>query len=290
MRVRVLLSLVVLALTGAACKSNSGGPTGPTPNNTVIYSAVGASDGIGVGGTVVCAPLDPTCNGTGYVFLLARRMRGEGREVTLLNLSLPGAVLSPAIQNLARSIGRDVLSNFLEGQAPFIGTAGTPTHVTVFAGGNDTNTIGQAVRAGAGGADIRGFIDRQVQQFGTDYQEMLQRMRTRAPNARFVIFNLPNLAAAPYVAANTVQERSILQRIAVGITDRTNALAGSNVIVIDLMCDARMYDPANYSSDGFHPNDRGYSLMADIAYPALANGTGSSPSSSCPQRTLLPVF
>ena len=284
----VLLSVSLLAVAGAACKSGSRGPTEPTPNNIVIYSAIGASDGLGVGSSVVCTPLVPCSNGTSYVSLLERRFRGEGREVTLINLSFPGAVLSPTIQALARQIGRDVLSNFMDQQAPFISSGST--HVTVFAGGNDTNTIAQAVRAGAAGNDIRGFVDRQVQQFGADYEEMLRRMRTRAPNARIVLLNLPNLGAFPYVAGNTLQERSIVQRIAVGITDRTNALASQNVLVVDLMCDARIYDPANVSSDGFHPNDRGYALMAELAYPAVANGTARTPSSSCPQRTLLPVF
>ncbi len=35
------------------------------------YTAIGASDGIGFGGSVVCAPFDPDCpQGPGYVYLL----------------------------------------------------------------------------------------------------------------------------------------------------------------------------------------------------------------------------
>ena len=40
--------------------------------------------------------------------------------VTLSNRSVPGAVLSPAIQTLSRDIGRDILSQFLDQDAPFI--------------------------------------------------------------------------------------------------------------------------------------------------------------------------
>jgi lysophospholipase L1-like esterase len=74
------------------------------------------------------------------------------------------------------------------------------------------------------------------------------------------------------------------------LTDRLNALTGQNVLVIDLMCEPRAYDPSRFSSDGFHPSDSGYALMAELAYPALANNSAPSPSSTCPQRTLLPVF
>jgi lysophospholipase L1-like esterase len=54
------------------------------------------------------------------------------------------------------------------------------------------------------------------------------------------------------------------------------------------MCDARLYLPSNFASDGFHPGDAGYQIFAEDAYPALANGTGSQPNTNCPQRRLFP--
>ena len=47
---------------------------------------------------------------------------------------------------------------------------------------------------------MRGFIDTQVRQWGADFEELIRRLRARAPNARIVAINLPNLGAAPYVA------------------------------------------------------------------------------------------
>jgi hypothetical protein len=44
------------------------------------------------------------------------------------------------------------------------------------------------------------------------------------------------------------------------------------------------------SSDGFHPSDAGYLLMADLLYPALRNGTAPAPSNTCAQRAAVPVF
>ena len=48
-----------------------------------------------------------------------------------------------------------------------------------------------------------------------------------------------------------------------------------NVLVVDLMCEPRVYEPGSFSADGFHPSDRGYAIIADLAYPRLATGTGA---------------
>ena len=285
------IGLLSTAAIGSAC-NKSETPTGPTPapTNEIFYAAVGASDGVGFGGSVPCVLFDPDCpSGTGYVYLLKRRLQSDGRTVTLSNRALPGAVLSDAILTLGRDIGRsDIPGTFIDQIAPFV--PGSSTHITIFAGGNDANVIAQNVRAGRGASDIRAFIDQQVTQWGNDYQELVRRLRVRAPSARIVALNLPNLGAAPYVSRNTMQERSILQRIAVGLSDRVNALTSQNVLVVDLMCDARVYDGSAFAPDGFHPNDRGYQLMAELTFPALASGAATTPASSCPQRSLLPAF
>jgi len=56
------------------------------------------------------------------------------------------------------------------------------------------------------------------------------------------------------------------------------------------MCDPRLVQPATFSSDGFHPSDAGYAIMADLGYAALTSGSAPAPQSSCAQRTALPVF
>jgi lysophospholipase L1-like esterase len=284
--------LSAFAVAGGCKRAET--PTTPTPPPTstgpVHYAVAGASDSIGFGGTVPCFPFDPDCPaGTGYVYVVKRRFQADGSTVQLSNRGLPGAVLSPAILALARDIGRnDIPGTFLEQIAPFI--PNTATHISIFTGGNDANVIAQNVRAGRGAADLRGYIDDHVRQFGTDLSDFVTRLRTRAPGARIVALNLPNLAAAPYVTASSSFDKSVLQRIAVGLSDRINALSAQNVIVVDLLCESRLYNAANFSSDGFHPNDQGYALMAELLYPALRNGTSASPSSTCPQRTLVPVF
>jgi lysophospholipase L1-like esterase len=290
---RITLILTVSLLTCAACSSKSDTPTSPTPDpppsqsQSISYTAIGASDGIGFGGSAPCVPLADCPSGTGYVQILQRRLRDGGATVTHLNLSLPGAVMSRAVEDLAASIGRPISSlagNFIERQAPFVPQS--TTRLTIFAGGNDANTIAQAARAGRGGSDVNGYVDSQVRQWGTDYEELIRRVRQRSATARIVALNLPNLAAAPYIAGNTLEEKRLMQRVAVGLSDRVNALRALNVIVVDLMCDSRLLQASNYSSDGFHPSDSGYAIIAELTFPALANGTASTPSTTCPQRTI----
>lgn len=281
--------LFVFALLGVLAGCNQikslTGPTPtppPAPTSGFYYTAVGASDGIGFGGSAVCVPLAECPNGTGYVQILHRRLAASG-QVTHLNLSIPGAVMSRAVEDLANSIGRTVPGNFVERESPYVQTAAT--HVTVFAGGNDVNTISIGARA-KGGSDPNGFADAQIRQWGTDLEDLIARIRARSANTRIVALNLPNLAASPYVSSNTVDEKRLLQRVAVGLTDRINALRSKNVLVVDLMCEPRLLLASNYASDGFHPNDAGYAIIADLVAPSFLNGTASTPNPTCPQRTI----
>ena len=160
------------------------------------------------------------------------------------------------------------------------------THLTIFAGGNDANTIAFAARSRGG--DVNAFVDAQVRQWGIDLEDLVARIRTRAPNARIVALNLPNLAASPYLAGNPTVEKSLMQRVAVGLSDRVNALTTRNVLIVDLMCEPRIYLPANYASDGFHPSDGGYAVFTELTLPALRDGTNRVPSTSCAQRAVFP--
>ena len=293
---RALLSaaLLVFLSSGIACSKSPDSPTAPTPTPTagpLFYTAIGASDGIGFGSSAPCVPFTDCPDGAGYVQNLRRRLRDSsaGRTVEHRNLSIPGAVLSKAIEDLARDIGQQIselAGNFIERQSPFVPT--NTTHVTIFAGGNDANVIGRAALAGRGGSDVNGYIDAQVRQWGTDLEDLVARIRSRAPNARIVALNMINLAGAPYVASRPASEKSLMQRIAVGISDRVNGLTARSVLVVDLMCDARLYLPQNYSSDGFHPGDGGYAVFAEDAFPALKDGTNTPPNTGCAQRRLVP--
>jgi lysophospholipase L1-like esterase len=283
----VLLVVALAALTGCDAlrnpTDNSDVPA-PVPANVMNYTAVGASDAVGIGGSVPCVPFAPCPTGTGYVQLIARRAQSDGKAVTLMNLGIPGAVLSPEIQALGNSIDSEIYSNAIDSEMPFV--AKDSTVVTVFLGGNDVNTIGRAVEAGRAGVDPIGYIATRAGSFGQDYRRLLSGIKDRAPQARIVVLNLPNFAALPYANGYSTDRRRTLQRIAVALSAQINSLATQDVAVVDLMCDASFMNAGLYSSDGFHPNDAGYARIADVVYPLMSGGVAATPRASCAQMTL----
>jgi lysophospholipase L1-like esterase len=277
-----VLTVLLLALGGCS-KSDEGGDEGPGPSPQpgapVFYTAIGASDAIGIGSSVPCLPFAECPEGRGYVQLVAADLRRDGRRLTLRNLGVPGQVLSPRIEGIGDAHGRSIPGNFLEQQLPFV--PGESTLVTVFAGGNDANAIGTAVSRGAGGGDPAAYIDAEVQAFGADYGALVTGVRSRAPAARVILLNLPNLATAPYMAARPRAERLLMQRIAVGFSRQTNALASQGAVIVDLMCNPRTYQSSYFSSDGFHPSDAGYAFMAEEVLRAVNDAGYPPPQADC---------
>ena len=163
------------------------------------------------------------------------------------------------------------------------------TLVTIFAGGNDTNVIARSV-SGQSNGNPRAYVDAQVALFKTEMASLVDGIRERAPDARIVIANLPNYAGAPFTNSYTLDQRRVLQQISVGFSrDAINPLASrANVAVVDLLCDERLYQASSYSSDGFHPNDNGYAVMADLMLAAIRTPSYPAPSASCGRMSIVP--
>lgn len=285
-----LVASVVALAFAAACSSKSDSPTTPSPtpgtNTPVFYTAVGASDAAGVGSSAACVPFTPCPNGMGYVPVIVRKLEAQGITVTLSNLGIPAAVIGPDFETLGQQYGRLIPGNFIEQEAPFVPQ--NTTVVSIFAGGNDTTTVVTAIGGGAGGSDPSAFIEQQITAFGKDYAALLSAIRGRAPGARIVVGNLPNLGAAPFAAGYPADRRLALQRVSVGFSTRViNPLTGQGIAVVDLLCDSRFASTSVFSSDGFHPNDTGYAIMADAFLAAMQTSNYPAPSSSCPQMTLI---
>ena len=274
-------------LAGCAKKGESPAQPSASANQAVFYTALGASDAIGVGASAPCVPFVPCPDGTGYVPVIARRL-GETQTVTATNLGIPAAVLSPEIQELGIRYGQVIPANFIQSELPLV--PANTTLVTVFTGGNDANVIGAAVEGGAAGtADVGVYIDGQVAQFRTGLDTLVRGIRQRSPDARILIANLPNFAGLPFTQSYSLQRRQALQRISVGISrEAVNMLTLQNVSVVDLLCDARAYDSGNYSTDGFHPNDRGYAFIADAFVAAIRATSLTQPQPTCSQTAIVP--
>ena len=262
-------------------------PSGPPAAGSAIrYVAIGASDVTGIGSSVPCLLID-CAGGTSYVAVATRQLRSQGYAVTLRNLGVPTAVISQRFQTLAQQYDHPAVSNFIDNELPFV-TADV-TLVTIFAGPNDATVITSALGGGAGAANQAAYIDDQVRAFGEDYRTLVSSIKSTAKAARIIILNVPNLAAMPFLAGTSLPERQAAQRIAVGMTTGAiNGLRSMGAIVIDLMCDPRLYQPSIYSSDGFHPNDSGYAILAGEVVRATTSSSYPAPAASCSQMTVVP--
>ncbi len=294
LRVSAAVLLSVSALAGAACSALPTGPDetgdgGSGAGTQIHYTAVGASDAIAIGASVECLPFIECPAGTGYVQIISRRLAEGGKTVSLLNLGIPGAVLSPRIQTISQSYGPRVDFNFLERELPFVSRDSTV--VTIFAGGNDSNVVARSV-SGASNGNPRAYVDDQVRQFASEMAVLVDGIRNRAPSARIVIANLPNFAGAPFTNNYTLDQRRALQQISVGFSkEGVNPLASRpNVAVVDLLCEERFYQPSTYSQDGFHPSDSGYAIMADLMLSAIRSTSYPAPSASCGRMSLVPAL
>lgn len=286
MRIPGFLLCASLFLTASACSKlgigDDGSPTAPSgppaAGSTIVYSAVGASDVLGIGASQPCF-LFEDCNGTGYVWVAARQLRSQNYTVTVHSLGIPAAVISRTFQDLGTQNGRTIGGNMIDQEMPFVRT--NATLVTVFTGANEVNVITAALANGAGRDNPTAYVDQMVSTFASDYQTLINGIRRQAPQARIVVMNLPNLAALPYLAGASLAQKQAAQRAAVRMTTTAiNTLQG--VTVIDLMCDARLYQAGSYSGDGFHPNDQGYSALGGEVVRAFTGSSYPAPSSSCP--------
>jgi lysophospholipase L1-like esterase len=293
LKTQALISRFALLLAGLIVAGGCDvlkNPDEPTPVSTVVnYDALGASDTIGYGGSAPCLPFTACTSGPGYVQQVTRRLQSSGRDVTLNNLGVPGAVLSPDTQALMQSMngceaqGFNICRNVLVDEAPYVRRASTM--VTVFIGANDANAIGRAIRNGRAGGDTGSFVQTQIQNFARDMQTMVSTIRGRSPEVRIIALNLPNMAHTPYAAGMSLTEKRVLQQLTVGFSAGINALTAQGITVVDLMCDPNFYNPSIFSSDGFHPNDAGYTYLTELVY-AAATTAAPAPRSSCSFMTM----
>jgi len=292
------------------CGGGNGVALSPQPAGKVItYTAIGASDAAGYGASVTCntgqnpvAVALPTCpGGTGYVPDIARLLGNGGTVVTLDDLGISGAVIGPdilALRNAYTSFdptspgtsclprpSTDNPGDFITNELPNL--KGNETLVTIFAGGNDTNAIVNAAlcltAGGATPAVISNFIATEIAAFGADLNLLRNGISAKAPGAKIVVADLPNFAGIPFAQAPAVAPaKPLLQAVSVGIDTNVYApAAAAGLATADLLCDARSYDPANYFTDGFHPNDAGYANLAGSYYAQITAASPVQPQTNC---------
>ncbi|MGC4080809.1 MAG: hypothetical protein QM736_01485 [Vicinamibacterales bacterium] len=185
------LAVVTLALTTVGCGAfngnDSGSPTAPSgapaAGSTIVYSAVGASDVLGIGSTKPCFLLED-CDGTGYIWVAASPaplagIHGERRKPGDSGSSNRPRVPGTSARRTAAPSAATIL---IDQEMPLVRS--NATLVTVFTGGNDVNTITAALGNGAGGSNPTAYIDDKVTAFGNNLTTLIAGIRSaRAPRA-----------------------------------------------------------------------------------------------------------
>ncbi|GAC1455437.1 MAG: hypothetical protein NVS1B1_02810 [Candidatus Limnocylindrales bacterium] len=257
MRTPVALAVLVLVVTGAACAA----PRAVTPTVRAIPTT--SPEPASVVATPTAAPVvaatpTPTPSGSArYVAIGASDTVGVGATEPRTG-SWPARIAARLTPAMYTNLG---VSGSLAAQArtqqlqPAVDTG--PTVVTIWLAVNDLNA---GVTTEAYAETIRGLL-----------QELVGRTQ-----ARIFIGNVPDLRAVP--AYRTVDPTQLGARI--DAYDRAIAAAAApfpqRVFLVDLFTSsAELMSTGTVSTDGFHPSDAGYQLIADRFIAAMrAAGLG----------------
>ena len=251
------------------------------------YAAIGASDVSGIGSSVVCVLQSDCPNGTGYVFVAARGLRGRGFTVNVTNLGLPTGVISRSFQDLGSQTAASSLATSSIRRSRLYPK--DTTLITIFAGANEVNIITSALGA-ALAATIRPATSTSRSGRSGRLQTLMTALRAVARrSARFVILNVPNVAGMPFLAGAARPAPGGAARLGPHDDDGHQRLR--LVECRGCRSDVRLAPvrPSNYSSDGFHPNDAGYAVIGNEIVRAVTERSYAAPQAaarrcrSCPE-------
>lgn len=218
---------LTLLLAGLCCAVLACGGTTDRASRRITYAALGDSTAFGIGSTSL----------SGYPPRLARRIRDAGREVELVNLSVPGARAS------------DLASL----QAPAAARL-RPGLLTVGIGAND---VGRSSR----------------EEFAADLERIAADVgRLGAP---VVIANIPDLTLTPDKSDEPPtygqQVVALNEEIAAAAARHGFALVDLHAASrTRLLARPELISPI----DGFHPSDAGYEEWAEIMWPVVKAAVG----------------
>ncbi len=161
----------------------------------------------------------------GYVPEIQEGLESDGRDVGLLNLGIPGAE-TDEIQNIALPVA----------------ASENPELVTVFVGSNDI---------------VRGIS---LEDFRNDTSEILTTL-AQDTDALVVIATIPDLTQLPRFQQEPDADVTV-ERIASFNAVIIDEAAKSGAVIVDLA--SQPIQNFQVSDDGFHPNDEGHQLIADL--------------------------
>jgi acyl-CoA thioesterase-1 len=175
----------------------------------------------------------------GYVARLFKRIVYARPDSRLTNLCFSGATTADVL--------RDQMNR---------AKSAAPNLVTVGIGIND---IGHGIG---------------LEQFEKNYEEIVSTLVTET-NARIVVSNLPDISSAPRIPQLL---RSEYHQQIVLFNQKLEEIASRHgATVFDVYSVTHKQLPSHpeyFSSDGFHPSDKGYELWAEAMWPTIAQIIG----------------
>ena len=232
-----IMTLFLALLALAACgPTTSALPTGaatasPTVKPSLVYVAFGASDAVGVGAS------DP--NRTAYVPLLIAHLPPRA---SALNLGVSGYTAHQALLNeLPQAL------------------AAQPTLVTVWLVGNDFRQCTP------------------LADYGRDLDALLGQLQTHT-TAQVFVANTPDMSLLPAIrdgspnlgACLLGKQPAQIRALAAQWNVVIDAIvAKHHQVLVDLFNSSLAAHPEYISSDGFHPSDKGYRVLADLFWQQI---------------------
>lgn len=161
-----------------------------------------------------------------------------------ISASAPGSAIS------SHAVGGARIADAVRWQLP-LAEHELASDVWIIVGGNDV-THGTSAAA-----------------FGRDEFRLVRGVRQRWPQARIVVFGVPDVARSPIFTGDV---RSSFQRRAAEMNAAAREAArsaGGRFVDLYAFSDHVLDAERDLSSDEFHPNDRGHAAIAAFAYPTV---------------------
>jgi len=237
MKLKQLLILLIPVLVIVSCSEDI---TGPKTSfqiehqtiNSLHYLSIGASDTKAMGAS------DTTT--LGYTHLIQKELREFVINLDTTNVGVSGHTIDQINQ-----VQKDAT------------VRAQPDLITIWTGGNDVKTM-------MFGQDMDTLF------FRDQLDTLLATLTTELPNANIVIGTLPDMTKLPvfttFFANREADGLAFLSSVNQSIVLKANQY---NLTVVRLDQTDLADDPDNISSDGFHPSDAGYALMAKYYMEAI---------------------
>jgi lysophospholipase L1-like esterase len=171
-----------------------------------------------------------------FASLVYADLRRTSPQATMRNLGTPGATTD----------------EIAEKEVPRLHTADC-SFVVVFAGANDVQKLYTPSH------------------FRSSYAKLLANIRTRLPNGAILVMGLPDVSLAPHIPWILKPIESRLSRNADAAMGEAAGANGAAFVPLYALSHGRADQwKSLLSSDGIHPNDAGYRILANTALPSLA--------------------